>query len=107
MKILIFLVGSANGGQPQQQQQQQQAQAAGGGAGAAGTADYSKQWAEYYRSIGKIDEAEAIENQLKATKVRTWWIVVPILLKIKTNLLRRLEVRCPVPLVVVFKEAEM
>lgn len=27
--------------------------------------DYSKQWAEYYRSIGKVDEAEAIENQIK------------------------------------------
>lgn len=31
--------------------------------------DYSAQWAEYYRSIGKIDEAEAIENQLKTPKV--------------------------------------
>lgn len=30
--------------------------------------DYSKQWAEYYRSIGKNDDAEAIENQIK-TKV--------------------------------------
>lgn len=39
---------------------QQQAQVAGG------QPDYSKQWAEYYRSIGKIDEAEAIENQIKA-----------------------------------------
>lgn len=27
--------------------------------------DYSKQWAEYYRSIGKNDEAEAIESQIK------------------------------------------
>lgn len=41
---------------------QQQAQVAGG------QQDYSKQWAEYYRSIGKVDEAEAIENQIK-TKV--------------------------------------
>lgn len=41
---------------------QQQAQVA------SGQQDYSKQWAEYYRSIGKIDEAEAIENQIK-TKV--------------------------------------
>lgn len=32
--------------------------------------DYSAQWAEYYRSIGKIDEAEAIENQLKTPKVK-------------------------------------
>lgn len=28
-------------------------------------ADYSSQWAEYYRSIGKVKEAEAIEAQLK------------------------------------------
>lgn len=39
---------------------QQQAQVA------SGQPDYSKQWAEYYRSIGKNDEAEAIENQIKA-----------------------------------------
>ncbi|XP_039954143.1 far upstream element-binding protein 3 [Bactrocera tryoni] len=45
--------------QPQQQPQQQQAQQGGG------TADYSAQWAEYYRSIGKIAEAEAIEKQMK------------------------------------------
>ncbi|CAG5055177.1 unnamed protein product [Parnassius apollo] len=38
--------------------------AAGAGAGAGG-ADYSAQWAEYYRSIGKIKEAEAIEAQIK------------------------------------------
>lgn len=41
---------------------QQQAQVAGS------QPDYSKQWAEYYRSIGKNDEAEAIESQIK-TKV--------------------------------------
>uniref|UniRef100_A0A1L8DHD1 Putative k-similarity type rna binding protein n=1 Tax=Nyssomyia neivai TaxID=330878 RepID=A0A1L8DHD1_9DIPT len=35
---------------------------------AGGQPDYSAQWAEYYRSIGKIDEAEAIENQIKASK---------------------------------------
>lgn len=40
----------------------QQAQPA---AVASGQPDYSKQWAEYYRSIGKVDEAEAIENQIK------------------------------------------
>ena len=32
----------------------------------SGTADYSAQWAEYYRSIGKIKEAEAIEQQMKS-----------------------------------------
>lgn len=71
-KILmnIFLFSVANGNpqaqmavMPQQQQQQMQ-QAAG-----AGGADYSKQWAEYYRSVGKNDEAEAIEKQLQAMKV--------------------------------------
>lgn len=31
--------------------------------------DYSAQWAEYYRSLGKIKEAEAIEAQMKS-KVR-------------------------------------
>jgi far upstream element-binding protein len=39
-----------------------QAVPAGGGAGP----DYSAQWAEYYRSIGKVKEAEAIENQIRA-----------------------------------------
>lgn len=50
--------------QPQQQTQQQQAQQGGG------TADYSAQWAEYYRSIGKIAEAEAIEKQMKVCCIR-------------------------------------
>ncbi|KAM3961404.1 LOW QUALITY PROTEIN: P-element somatic inhibitor [Aphomia sociella] len=37
--------------------------AQGAAAGAGG--DYSAQWAEYYRNIGKIKEAEAIEAQIK------------------------------------------
>ena len=32
---------------------------------ANGGADYSAQWAEYYRSTGKHKEAEAIEAQMK------------------------------------------
>ena len=32
---------------------------------ANGGADYSAQWAEYYRSTGKLKEAEAIEAQMK------------------------------------------
>lgn len=34
-----------------------------------GGTDYSAQWAEYYRSIGKVKEAEQIEAQMKQ-KVR-------------------------------------
>ncbi|XP_003425215.1 far upstream element-binding protein 3 isoform X2 [Nasonia vitripennis] len=49
--------------QPQQQQQQQQNSQQNGS-----QADYSAQWAEYYRSIGKIKEAEAIEAQMKSGK---------------------------------------
>ena len=30
---------------------------------------YSAEWAEYYRRIGKIEEAEAIEKQIAANKV--------------------------------------
>jgi len=30
------------------------------------TTDYSAQWAEYYRSIGKVQEAEAIEKNMRA-----------------------------------------
>jgi len=33
-----------------------------------GQPDYSAQWADYYRSIGKLKEAEAIEAQMKASK---------------------------------------
>jgi hypothetical protein len=33
---------------------------------AGGGQDYSAQWAEYYRSIGKIEEAENIEAQIRA-----------------------------------------
>ena len=39
------------------------------GAQNGGAADYSAQWAEYYRSMGKVKEAEAIEAQMKQ-KVR-------------------------------------
>lgn len=43
----------------------------GGGSGAgasagAGTPDYSAQWIEYYRSIGKNKEADLVEQQVKA-----------------------------------------
>ncbi|CAD1480955.1 unnamed protein product, partial [Heterotrigona itama] len=53
----------------QQQQQTQQQQQQTGATQNGGQADYSAQWAEYYRSIGKIKEAEAIEAQMKAGKL--------------------------------------
>lgn len=31
-----------------------------------GAQDYSAQWADYYRSLGKVKEAETIEAQMKA-----------------------------------------
>ena len=40
-------------------------------AAANGAPDYSAQWAEYYRSQGKIKEAEEIEAQMKQ-KVRSF-----------------------------------
>lgn len=45
--------------------------AANGGGSAAGanagaTPDYSAQWIEYYRSIGKNKEADMVEQQVKA-----------------------------------------
>lgn len=33
---------------------------------AAAAPDYSAQWADYYRSIGKVKEAEQIEAQIRA-----------------------------------------
>lgn len=47
-------------------QPQQQVQQSSGFQSQNGQADYSVQWAEYYRSIGKIKEAEVIEAQIKA-----------------------------------------
>lgn len=48
--------------------------AAAPGAGGA-QPDYSAQWADYYRSIGKVKEAEAIEAQMK-NKVRLHPIIL-------------------------------
>lgn len=45
--------------------QQPQSQPSGGGQDA--TKDYSSEWAAYYRQIGRVDEAEAIERQIKVS----------------------------------------
>ena len=39
-------------------------------------ADYSAQWAEYYRSIGKVKEAEAIEAQMKQKVLLTFNLII-------------------------------
>jgi len=63
---------SGGGGQPQLQPQlqlQPQPQPAAApqqAAGGPGGEDYSAQWADYYRSVGKIKEAEAIEAQMRS-----------------------------------------
>lgn len=56
-------------GAPQPGAPAQQAAAAPASQAAGGqTQDYSAQWAEYYRSIGKTEEAEAIEKQMKVSR---------------------------------------
>lgn len=39
------------------------------GGQSSSTQDYSAEWANYYRSLGKIEEAEAIEKQIATAKV--------------------------------------
>lgn len=41
--------------------------------------DYSAQWAEYYRSIGKLKEAEAIEQQIKLKVTLTLYFILALL----------------------------
>ncbi len=69
-------IEAARTGGPVQPQPQAPAAAAAAAAGAPGGVaaaptgqDFSQQWAEYYRSVGKVKEAEAIEAQMKQ-KVR-------------------------------------
>lgn len=61
-KININLSLTASGGAPSTPTP---AAPAAAPASPAPAADYSAQWAEYYRSIGKMKEAEAIEAQIK------------------------------------------
>lgn len=47
----------------------QQTSASGGAqSGSGGQADYSAEWAEYYRRLGRVEEAEAIEKQIAHNK---------------------------------------
>ena len=44
---------------------EQQSQARAAPVQSQQASDYSAQWAEYYRSVGKIQEANAIEAQMR------------------------------------------
>lgn len=54
-----------SGGYAQQSWEQPQAQPGANGAQSSGGQDYSSQWIEYYKSMGMMREAEAIELQMK------------------------------------------
>lgn len=61
----MLLQGGGGGGQPAPAAAAPSGGQPGANGAQNGAADYSAQWAEYYRSIGKVKEAEAIENQMK------------------------------------------
>ena len=44
----------------------------GAAAPQAGQADYSQQWAEYYRSMGMVKEAEAIEMRVRYVQLNMY-----------------------------------
>jgi Domain of unknown function (DUF1897) len=46
---------------------------------ATGMPDYSAQWAEYYRSIGYIQEAEKIEQQVTVKTSECFFVLWKIL----------------------------
>uniref|UniRef100_A0A336KYJ9 CSON000608 protein n=1 Tax=Culicoides sonorensis TaxID=179676 RepID=A0A336KYJ9_CULSO len=64
----IKMRGNGQGAQPAANGQAAPGNPAAGAAAAQGQADYSAQWAEYYRRMGKVEEAEAIEKQMAAQK---------------------------------------
>jgi far upstream element-binding protein len=58
----VFLTSLNLGtGQPAPQQAPSMAQSSGD----SSSKDYSAEWATYYRSIGKVEEAEAIERSIR------------------------------------------
>lgn len=60
---------SSNGGGPPGVTPAAPGTTPGAPAGAQNGGDYSQAWADHYRSIGKIAEAEQIENYIKSQKV--------------------------------------
>ena len=52
-----------------------------------GQPDYTAQWIQYYRSIGAMKDAEALEQQLKASKVH-FGFVSEILMMLMNDLLK-------------------
>lgn len=60
----------AGGNQGGWEQTQSPSMGAAPQGGQAGQADYSQQWIEYYRSMGMVREAEAIEAQVRARQTQ-------------------------------------
>lgn len=64
--IVVFGQQQAQSGAPGVQPQAAQPQPVAQAPTQNGQPDYSAQWAEYYRTMGKIKEAEAIEASMKS-----------------------------------------
>jgi far upstream element-binding protein len=63
MMILLKLMANFNFCKGANAPPQQPQQPSGGGQD--NVRDYSQEWANYYRQLGRVDEAEAIERQIK------------------------------------------
>lgn len=55
---------------------------------AAPQADYSQQWIEYYRSLGLHNEADAIEQQIKA-KVFILYFLIILIFYVKNSVTKK------------------